>query len=205
MVTAPPTTGGGSTAAKLPPKVTLSGGVYSFNMSHAAQQTNYWCGPASVYMVLQRLGYSKSTSGVSLSQANLAGNSFLKTNQYGKTSWAMNNLSSGVSAWTGKKVNYTRHGSPSSAHLRLRISDSVKKTGRPVIMDAQEYSGGAHYNNHPAYSEFSHLMPVQSYNPSNDMMTVLDPASHYYSGAKTVFSHKVGTFAPYLRAFGVYY
>lgn len=202
---APPATGGGSTAAKLPPKVTLSGGVYSFNMSHAAQQTNYWCGPASVYMVLQRLGYSKSTSGVGLSQANLAGNSYLKTNQYGKTSWAMNNLSSGVSAWTGKKVNYTRHGSPSSAHLRLRISDSVKKTGRPVIMDAQEYAGGAHYNNHPAYSEFSHLMPVQSYNPSNDMMTVLDPASHYYSGAKTVFSHKVGTFAPYLRAFGVYY
>lgn len=192
-------------APKLPPKVSLSGGVYSFGMSHAAQQTNYWCGPATVYMVLQRLGYTRSTTGLGLSQANLASNAYLQTNRYGKTSWALNNLVTGVSAWTGNKVKYTRQGAPSAAQLRTRISDSVTKTGRPIILDAQEYAGGSHYNNHPVYSEFSHLMPVQSYNPGTDTMTVLDPASHFYAASRNVFSHKVGTFAPYLRAYGLYY
>lgn len=192
-------------APKLPAKVTYKNGVYTFNMVHSAQQTNYWCGPASVFMVLERLDYVKSTKGAWLSQSALAGNAYLQTDRYGKTSWAMNNLSTGVAAWTGNKVKYTRQAAPSAATFRTRVSDSVTKTGRPIIVDAQEYYGGSHYNNHPVYSEFSHLMPVQSYNPSTDMMTVLDPASHYYANSSKVFSHKVGAFAPYLSAFGIYY
>lgn len=193
-----------STCPVLPAKVTLSNGTYHFGMTQVGQANGYYCGPATAYMILHRLGYHRSASGVALSQGNLATNQYLATNYYRRTAWDYSKMSVGINNWMGRRL-YVRKPSPSVAEFRSAVSNSFTKTGRPVVVDTQEYSGGAHYNGHPSYATFSHLMPVQSYNPGAGTITMLDPAAHFYSGSSREFSHSLSGFVPYLQKFGIYY
>lgn len=188
----------------LPAVVSKSGGYYRFNMTHRSQQNGYYCGPATAQMILSRLGYNRSQSGVALSQANLATDAFLMTNSWGRTPWAKAAMSRGLNAWMGKDL-YVQAGAPSAASFRAAVSNSFTKTGRPVVVDTQEWSGGAHYNGHPAYTTFSHLMPVEGYNASTDTIIALDSASHFYASSSPSFSHNLGSFASFLQSFGIYY
>lgn len=193
-----------TTCSVLPSVVSQSGGYYRFNMTHRAQQNGYYCGPASAQMILSRLGYSTSRSGYSLSQTNLARYEFLGTDHNRKTSFAESRMAVGMNAWMGSNA-YVRLPSPTTAQFTSAITNSFTKTGRPVVVDTQEYAGGAHYNGHPAYSTFSHLMPVEGYNPGSGDLIMLDSASHFYGGSRTSFSYKLSDFTRFLQAYGIYY
>ncbi len=177
---------------------------YRFGMKWVAQQTNYWCGPASGYSVLAALGHSRSASGVALSQAALASNSYMKTDLYRKTSFANNMFAVGMNRWIGKS-SYSQRRAPNTAFFREKVRNSFTKK-LPVVVDTQEWASGAHYNNHPRVT-FSHIMPVEGYNPSSDTITMIDPAAHfyYYNGSKNVFSHSLPSFTGFLQQFGIYY
>ncbi len=192
------------TCPVLPPLVSQSSGYYRFGMSHRAQQTNYYCGPATAEMILSRLGYGYSKSGLPLSQYNLGRKEFLKTNIDGRTLFEEARMSVGMNAWMGKNL-YAQMWKPSSAQFRSKVSASFTATGRPVVVDTQEWSGGAHYNGHPAYSTFSHLLPVEGYNPSSDQLIMLDSASHFYPASKPSFTHGLSNFTQFLQRYGIYY
>lgn len=196
----------GAAPAGLPKAVTMSGGFYRFGMQWDYQRNGYYCGPATVFMILQRLGYQKSAQGVGLSQANLASNSYLMTDRVGYTAWALDAIPKGVSTWTGGKIRYSKVGNPSVSRVRDWVRASFKTIGVPVILDASEYAGRPHYNGHPNYATFSHLMPVEGYNPRTDTMYILDPASHFYTatGSQKMFAHSIPGFMQYLKDFGIY-
>lgn len=188
----------------LPAVVSQSGGFYRFNMTHQSQANGFYCGPATAQMILSRLGYNRSQSGVALSQSNLATDAYLMTNSWGRTPWVKAAMSRGLNAWMGGSA-YVQKGAPSTATFRSAVSNSFTKTGRPVVVDTQEWSGGAHYNGHPSYTTFSHLMPIEGYNASTDTLIALDPASHFYAASRPSFSHNLGSFTGFLQKYGIYY
>ena len=192
------------TCPTLPSVVSQSGGYYRFNMTPQAQQNGYYCGPATAQMILSRLGYTTSRTGLALSQKNLARDEFLRTDYNRRTLYADAQMSVGINAWTGSS-HYGRQPTPTTAQFRNAVSSSFTSTGRPVIVDTQEYSGGAHYNGHPAYSTFSHLMPVEGYNASAGTIIMLDSASHFYGPSQASFVHDLAGFTKYLQRYGIYY
>lgn len=193
-----------ATCPVLPAVVSQSGGYYRFNMSHRNQINGYYCGPASAEMILRRLGYNQSVHGVSLSQSSLAASRYLATDAWGRTAWVDARMSKGLNAWTGKS-QWVQRAAPDTSTFRSRVSASFKSTGRPVVVDTQEYAGGRHYNGHPSYTTFSHLMPVEGYNATTDTIIMLDPAQHFYAASQPSFTHNLASFVPYLQAFGIYY
>ncbi|WP_099332143.1 cell wall-binding repeat-containing protein [Actinomyces minihominis] len=192
------------TCPVLPSVVSQSEGFYRFGMSHRNQINGYYCGPATGEMILSRLGYPRSPSGLALNQQNLAKDAYLMTNRYGRTAWVAQAMSRGLNQWMGKN-SYVQHAAPSSTIFRSVVTKSFTTTGRPVVVDTQEWSGGVHYNGHPANSTFSHLMPVEGYNPATDTLIALDPASHFYAASQPSFKYKLGAFTGFLQSFGIYY
>lgn len=188
----------------LPAKVYQSGGFYRFGMTPVDQSTGYWCGPATGVMILSRLGYGRSVHGVALSQRALASDRYMRTDRDGKTSFADSSMARGLNNWMGKTV-YKRSKAPNTATFRKAVSSSFTSTGRPVVVDVNEIAGGPHYNGHPAYSSFSHLMPIEGYNPSTDTLIALDSIAYAYPNSSRQFSHNLGQFTGYLRAYGMYY
>ncbi len=178
---------------------------YRFGMQWVAQQTNYWCGPATGYSILTALGYKRSASGTQLSQKALASNSYMETDRYGRTAFAYQKFSVGMNRWMGTS-SYSQHKAPTTTFLRQKVQASFSAGGVPVVVDTQEWASGAHYNNHPRVT-FSHLMPIEGYSPSTDTLTIIDPAAHfyYYNGAKNTFTHKLPSFTPFLQDYGIYY
>ncbi len=192
------------TCPVLPPVVSQSEGFYRFGMTHRNQINGYYCGPATGEMILSRLGYPHSPSGLALNQPNLARDAYLMTDYYGRTAWVAQAMSRGLNNWMGKDL-YVQHAAPSSTTFRSVVTKSFTTTGRPVVVDTQEWSGGVHYNGHPAYSTFSHLMPVEGYNPATDTLIALDPASHFYAASQPSFKYNLGAFTGFLQSFGIYY
>lgn len=190
----------------LPPNVTIdANGYYRFNMSWSAQENGYYCGPATGEMILRMKGYSVSSSGKALSQSNLARPEFMATDKYKRTSFADGKVKVSVQAWTGNKFTYKQTQSPSVEQFQDAITRSFTVTGWPVVVDTQEWAWRAHYNGHPAYSEFSHLMPVEGYNPKTGKIILLDPASFYYAGSSRAFEYNLGAFQQFLSPYGIYY
>ena len=185
-------------------KVTKNGTSYSFGMEWAGQSNGYYCGPAAGYMILDSLGFERSAAGTALSQGNLARDQYMKTDHYGATKWAYGRMGYGLDQWMGTDL-YRQKGAPSATFLQDRVIESMKTTGRPVVADADEVRGGRHYNGHPTGSTFSHLMPIDGYDSKTKQLTLLDPASHFFSASKQKFSIDAASFAPFLREYGIYY
>lgn len=74
------------------------------NLYHVAQEKSYYCGPAAAKMILANLGVTRT-------QTQLAGSSYLKTEQYGSTPWYIQDSG-----------NYTHY--PMLMTLRNCISES---------------------------------------------------------------------------------
>lgn len=189
----------------LPSKVYMSGGYYRFGMPWYAQQTNYWCGPAAGQMVLARIGPTRSKSGVALSQKALASNAYMETDKHGRTLYQQSMWSVGVNRWAGKTM-YNQYWKPNTTTFRAKTKAAFTSTGRPLVVDTQEWAWGPHYNGHPRVT-ISHIMPVEGYNPSTDTIMMLDSAAMYYygSGAKNLFAHSLSGFTQYLQQYGLYY
>ena len=192
------------TASKFQATPSFKNGTYSFNIAWAGQQTNYWCGPASAYMVLKRLGFSKSVQGHNLTQANLASNTYLETERNGRTLWPGNYMGQGIQRWTGRAL-YSQESSPNTTTLRNRIVNSFLKTGRPIMVH-QTITPDLPIINNQRSRDTTHVLVVNSYNPQTDTVTLLDPAAGVvWPNAARSFTIKVGDLTKYLSALGLYY
>lgn len=192
------------TPSKQKASPTFNNGTYSFNIGWVGQQTNYWCGSASAYMVLNRLGWATSVRGHGLSQGNLASNSYMEVERNGRTLWPGNYMGRGIQRWTGISL-YSQHPSPSAADLRKRVSDSFLVTGRPVMVHETVKPGRPMINNQTG-RDFTHVMVVNAYNPVADTLTILDPgAVVVWPYAAPSFTIKVADMAGYLGELGLYY
>lgn len=187
----------------LPPKVSQSGGYYRFGMKWQAQQTRAWCGPATGAMVLARVGPTTSASGVRLSQKALASSQYMRTTSSFGTEYV--NLYGGLNRWTGK-ATYSPLRAPSAAQFRDKVNQAFTKTGRPIIVDTQEWAWGPHYNGHPRKT-MGHYLPVEGYNPSTDTVMILDSASEIYkdTGCKPQFTYNLASFTQFLQSHGIFY
>lgn len=192
------------TPSKTAAAPSFKSGSYSFNITWVPQQTSYWCGAASAYMVLSRLGWTRSQYGQPLSQAILASRSYIETDYYGRTLWPGNYLGKGVERWTGHRL-YRQHPAPTADQLRSRVIDSFLITGRPIILHQTRKPTDPTINNQVSL-DFTHTLVVDGYNPETDMLTVLDPAAvvHWPKAARS-FQISVTKMAPYLKGLGIYY
>lgn len=192
------------TPSKTQAAPTFNAGTYSFNITWSGQQRDYWCGPSAAYMVLNRLGWSKSVSGLALTQANLASNTYLETERYGRTLWPGNYMGRGIQRWTGQTL-YSQHPSPNAAALRSRVMDSFLETGRPVMVH-QTIKPDRPIINNQRSRDTTHVMVVNSYNPVTDTLTMLDPAAGVvWPLSARSFTIKVSDMARYLGELGLYY
>ena len=156
---------------------------HSHNIAWAGQPNNYYCGPASGYMILRNVGANRSASGTSLTVYNVA--SYMGTTTSG-TNFATRAFANGMNRWLGKSVYTTVH-TPSYATVRNAIMSSYRN-GYASAVDTQERYGGPHLNGH-SNSTFSHIMVVDSYNQDNDTVTIVDPgAGTVWSGSAQKFS-----------------
>lgn len=156
---------------------------HSHNIAWAGQPNNYYCGPASGYMILRNVGATRSASGTSLNVYNVA--SYMGTTTSG-TNFATRAFANGMNRWLGKNVYTTVH-TPSYATVRNAIMNSFRN-GYASAVDTQERYGGPHLNGH-SNSTFSHIMVVDSYNQDNDTVTIVDPgAGTVWSGSAQKFS-----------------
>ena len=183
---------------------TYKNGAYSFNIAWSGQQTGYWCGPASAYMVLGRLGLTRSVEGVPLSQAALASNAYIETERFGRTRWEGNHLGKGIQRWTGHDL-YSQHPSPNPAALRSRVKDAFLKTGRPVMLH-QTIKPDRPVINNQRNRDTTHVLVVNSYDPHTDTLTILDSAAGVvWPDSARSFKIKVADMAKYLVELGLYY
>ena len=157
--------------------------------AHRVQETDQWlthpiswqgqpdgstCGPTSMYMVLNYLGYQQSRYAThSLSIWNLASSSYaaVGSGASGGTSWEHHRLSVGLNRWMGTQ-SYRQTTFPSGWDFRSKVLDSFQ-TGRPVLVDTIESYGGPHYNGHTGTS--SHIIVAYRYHKSNATVGFVDP------------------------------
>lgn len=180
-------------------------GAYTFDIPWVGQQGEAWSGPASAYMVLSRLGWTRSVNDDLLTQAALAGDGYLQTDENGLTSWPLDSMAKGIRNWTGKSL-YARMASPSADQLRQKVLASVQYTGRPVMVhmtlgsgqeevgsgldsglgsgsgSGEENSGtdqeGSKQDGATGFPapDLTPVMVIDSYDPVADTVTVVDPA-----------------------------
>ena len=162
-----------------------------FNVTWAGQPNNYFCGPASGWMILNAIGAHQSAQGTPLSIDAVASRDYMNTVDYGYTSFHDRRFEYGMNRWLGRDAYTTIH-TPSVDQVRDSVKSSFHK-GLPTAVDAQERRGGPHYNGHPN-STFSHIMVVTSYDPNTDSMRMADPGVHYLWNGEEQFWYHLPSF-----------
>ena len=162
-----------------------------FNVTWAGQPNNYFCGPASGWMILNAIGAHQSAQGTPLSIDAVASRDYMNTVSYGYTSFHDRRFEYGMNRWLGRDAYTTIH-TPSVDQVRDSVKSSFHK-GLPTAVDAQERRGGPHYNGHPN-STFSHIMVVTSYDPNTDSMRMADPGVHYLWNGEEQFWYHLPSF-----------
>lgn len=169
-----------------------SNGVYSatnyHNIEWAGQPNNYYCGPASGYMVLRNVGAWYSASGTYLTVYNVA--SYMGTTTAG-TNFQTRQFMNGMNGWLGKSV-YTSVHTPSYSTVRNAILNSYVN-GYATVVDTIERRGGAHLNGHNN-ATFYHIMVVDGYNQETDQVQLVDPgAGTVWSGSSQKFWYSLSS------------
>ncbi|WP_369345401.1 C39 family peptidase [Demequina oxidasica] len=181
-----------------PPPVSKSLGV-----SWVRQQTGYYCGPATGYMMLKYKGITKSRakSTDSLTQSKLASSSYMKTDANGQTStWSTGGhfyMVEGLNKWrSGSSTGYyTNKAINSNSGLQTLFIYSLY-ANESVAVSAIEYEGGAHYNSHPNRT-IGHWLVGYGYSSNGATLKFKDPASGLsggYGGSAQSFQQTSSSF-----------
>lgn len=158
-------------------------GTMYHNVPWAGQPNSYYCGPTAGYMILSKLGATRSAKGASLTISNVADE--MGTSTLGYTSFNDRAFAHGLNEWLGSYI-YTTVSTPSYSQIKAAVIDSFN-SGYPVAVDAHERSGGPHYNGHND-GNFSHILVIDGYNPNTDAVYFADPgAGVLWGGASSKF------------------
>lgn len=186
----------------------------SVSVTWVQQSNGYYCGPASAFMALKQQGVTTSKDGAkkSLTQANLAGSTYLKTTSSGGTPWASKKMHATLNKWTKtsawKATNAPASNSARVTALKSAFRANIGISKRTVLVNAVEYKvtstdkakiEAGHYNGHPNKT-IGHWMVGYAYEKSGDTIKFADPATGLagYKGAKK-FSISTRTFAKFLN------
>ncbi|MBM7789709.1 C39 family peptidase [Tenggerimyces flavus] len=163
---------------------------------HVGQDTGYWCGPASAYILITgmkahgKIKTTKSKSGLKLTQKNLASDTYLGANGGGGTQRA--DMRDGINKWIGHKW-YKVHSNPTPAEFKDRLLRAIP-SGRGVAVAAYESAGKRHYNGHPKGKTIDHWVVARGYTTNLSKTNFVDPATTVWSGVKPYFSHYTNSF-----------
>lgn len=161
--------------------------ISKFNLTHYPQQNSYYCGPASLQMLMDKLGAKTSARGESLSQDNLA--KYLETTAAHGSHTA--NVAGAINAWLGQEL-YSLVRKPSSAQFREAVINSLN-SGYPLIVNTNEKRGSDHYNGHND-GTYGHMIILEGYNPSTNQVIFKDPGTSIWPKAKAEFAYDLDLF-----------
>jgi len=189
----------------------------TLNVTWVRQAKDFYCGPATAYMILKYSGFTKSKlDGAALSQSALAGSKYLQTDAKGLSStwtfydsgFTVNDMSRGLNQWA--------YGSVQNAYYPQKVltADSLKEAyrysvdnNRAVAVSTYEKPNGPRYNSHPASrtGDIGHWVAVYGYEASGATAKVADPASgmagytnsaqKFYITTDSLYSYAVSRYA----------
>lgn len=185
-------TSNGTAAAAAVPAKSLTG------YKHVGQKENWWCGPASAYILIAGMKhYGKISSTKSkahptwgFSQKNLASSSYLKANGGGGTQRA--DMRNGINKWIGKSF-FDVFSNPTPAQFKDRLGKDVRK-GYAVAVAALEHAGSHHYNGHPRSKTIDHWVVARGYSANYTKTHFIDPATTVWSAVDPYFSYNTNDF-----------
>lgn len=163
----------------------MPAGVYSHNVRWAGQPNNFYCAPASGYMIFATAGRNTAAGGAPLSIEDMA--QYMHTALPAGT-WEADAVN-GMNNWVGSPM-FAAHGYPSYEALRNEVMHSYE-TGYAPMLFTYERRGGAHPNGH-ANASFGHAMVVDAYNTQDDGVLIADPLASY--GGSQKFWDRLGPF-----------
>ena len=166
----------------------MPAGVYSHNVRWAGQPNNFYCAPASGYMIFATAGRNTAAGGAPLSIEAMA--QYMHTALPAGT-WEADAVN-GMNNWVGSPM-FAAHGYPSYEALRNEVMHSYE-TGYAPMLFTYERRGGAHPNGH-ANASFGHAMVVDAYNTQDDGVLIADPLASY--GGSQKFWDRLGPFREY--------
>ena len=144
------------------------------------QATSYYCGPSTTESILGYLVSSAKSKydGVSLTQAHLAGSSYLQTDSSGGTPWADGRMRVALNRWAQGYSDgfYVNTAAPSAANYRSYMIYDIDYY-HPFANSTVEFAGSSyHYNHHPVSRTIGHWVPTRGYTSSGATAQFADPA-----------------------------
>ncbi|KUL42470.1 C39 family peptidase [Actinoplanes awajinensis] len=175
------------------------------SLKQYGQAKGYWCGPASGFMMLKFLKAGKSKyNDAKLSQKALATSAHMSTEANHGTAWDSKKFTTGLNRWRGNSF-YVQVKKPSAATTRGAFTMSIRNNV-PIAGDTVEFSGGAHYNNHPRNKTIGHW--IVGYGHANNGKTAFwaDPSTTVWRGVSAKFSYSTNSFSSkFLQSNGIVY
>lgn len=158
-----------------------------FGIPHFHQVNGYFCGPASMQMIMQYLGATTSADGEELTQWACA--RYLKCTA---SSGSMtSDLAPALNAWLGKDV-YRLIRQPSAETFRSAVIAALD-SGYPLMINTNECRGGYHYNGHNN-ATYGHIIVLEGYDSEEDLVYFKDPGTSIWGRAASEFSYPLESF-----------
>lgn len=167
--------------------------------NYQAQTNNYYCGPATAWMMLDSLGlytsaYDHAALGAPGSPAlsTLANTTYLETDKWQETPWMVSStdwpMGQSLSAWWSGSYNsgyYNQLASPSVETERVDTKYDVA-AGYPLALNTTEYNGsGYHLPGHPtsgywySWGPIGHWIDNNGYQNNGYIVEYQDPATYF--------------------------
>jgi hypothetical protein len=177
--------------------------VHKLSVAHAAQKFNYYCGPATGFMILRYKGRTKSAAepSVSLGQSELAGSGYMQTYAKGSTNWGDGDFPRGFNRWYGSKY-YVQLNSPTRNKLMGAIVANIVN-GKPVATATFEAKNQAHYNGHPRDQKVRHWVATNGYIGNGDVIISKDPSTSVWADAEAEFEISATSLTSFVSTYGI--
>lgn len=138
---------------------------------HRTQQNDYYCGPASLQMVL-------AYKGKNVSQSTLA-SQLGTTSQYGTP--AGSNVANVLNYYLGNIYGWSWHSYWDIDGLRAKIVAGTT-VGDPSVVNTLETPDDCYIKGHSQFPSIAHFGTTAGYNRNSDSTWYLDPGAGYYAG-----------------------
>lgn len=172
-------------------------------ISQVGQQRNWWCGPATGYVILK---YKNKTSknGVALSQAALAGSGYMRTDQHhsagnGATNWGDGDMARGLNNWGS--LGYVQTAHPTATQLKTIFKSKIGAK-RPIALGTYEAANDQHYNYHPNDRRVYHWITGYGYYNSGANVRYADSATTVWPNVQPTRTMQTVNMANFIHPYG---
>lgn len=143
------------------------------NIPFQTQINDYYCGPASVSMIVRSLGYNKSQH----QMAALLGTTTNGTNAGNGVANALN----AVVAGSRYRFNWEWHTYTQISKMKNHITEALS-WGNPVMVNTMESPGDVYLQGHNIGTALYHFGVIGDYFDNGNSVTYVDPGYGRYGG-----------------------